>query len=132
MWTLSRLWASFFVASSNDTRPTLYPESEVPLTCTRCHRCDSSLLGDHERWLISVNVTADFEPDLAHAPDDPAIAIPRLISALEGDEEGADEAEADVHSEMAFVLCARCRHQWMDNPLGVVGRRDGQPIYLLH
>lgn len=103
------------------------------MTCTRCHRCDRSLIGDDERWLVSVNVTADFEHDLAHTSaitDDPAIAIPRLIAAFEG----VDPAELndEVHSEMAFLLCARCRTQWLDNPLGLAGRPRTQANYLLH
>jgi len=100
------------------------------LSCARCHRCDRTLLGDNERWLISVNVTADFEPDLGRMPDDPTAAIPRLIASFEGRD--ADDLEDEVHSELAFLLCARCRRQWMDNPLGVVGRRRTSDNYLLH
>ena len=102
----------------------------MPLSCARCHRCDRTLLGDNERWLVSVNVTADFEPDLGRMPDDPTAAIPRLIAAFEGRD--ADDLEDEVHSELAFLLCARCRRQWMDNPLGVVGRRRTSANYLLH
>ena len=101
------------------------------MTCTRCHRCDRSLLGDNERWLVCVNVTADFDQDLAAAgPEDPSLAIPRLIAAFEG--ATAQDLEEEIHSEMAFLLCARCRTQWLDNPLGLAGRPRTQANYLLH
>lgn len=103
------------------------------MTCTRCHRCDRSLIGDDERWLVCVNVTADFEQDLADSPamsQDPALAIPRLIAAFEGAD--AADLEDEAHSELAFLLCARCRTQWLDNPLGLAGRPRSQANYLLH
>ena len=101
------------------------------VTDARCHRCDRSLLGDSERWLVCVNVTADFEPDLAALGrvEDPEIAIPRLLATLEASDEPPED---EIHKELAFVLCARCRVQWMANPLGAGPNGEHRPSYLLH
>ena len=92
-----------------------------------CHRCDRALASGQPRYIVAIHVTADVDERLPE-DEDPALGIPRLLAAIEGRDE--EDLEREVHDEIAFTLCARCRGLWIDNPLGITGAPKAQQPYL--
>ena len=72
-------------------------------------------------------MTADFDGHIP-AEEDPESALREVIAHLGGRSTG--DLEQEVHAEMAFLLCPKCRSLWADNPLGVRKRPTHATAFL--
>jgi hypothetical protein len=82
-----------------------------------CHRCGAQLTrGDGSLYFVRIEAFADPEVILPEAPDDSRAEMERLM------EEASRRSEAElmdeVYRRLTITLCARCYHQWIENPAG--------------
>jgi hypothetical protein len=95
----------------------LCPQDDQPL---RCRRCRTELTpGRGDFYVVHVEAVADPSPPVFTDEDlarDPRAEIERLVEALA--DLSAQEAMDQVFRRLAFLLCASCYRQWIDNPVG--------------
>ena len=86
-----------------------------------CDRCGRLLEESALRYIVEISVTADVPPELDPALFDLDVRaeISRLLERLEA--MSAEEAEAEVHQKMVYLLCPTCRKVFIQNPLGQTG-----------
>lgn len=87
------------------------------------------LIDGELRYVVSISVTADFDGFLPEVSD-PEAEMERVLSLAETRCERSLSAE--VHDELAFLLCAHCHGRWLDNPLGVPRRHATGASAFLH
>lgn len=94
---------------------------------TSCNRCGVELQPGSLKYLITINVAADFDGVLPAqvAAEDLEVFMRQLDS--EEAAEGPPEGTPDVFLSQGYVLCAACKAAFLADPLGVHLRGDGAP-----
>ncbi len=92
-----------------------------------CDRCGRLLEETEVRYIVEIAVTADVPPEIDPSlfEQDVAAEMARLLRALESVSQ--EDAEAEVHQKMMYLLCPSCRRVFVQNPLGRIG---GWPSFL--
>ena len=88
---------------------------------TSCNRCGVELAAGSLKYLVTVNVTADFDgvlPTQVELED-----LEAFMRQL--DREDPAKAENDVYLSQGYVLCPACKAAFLADPLGVKTRGDG-------
>jgi hypothetical protein len=81
---------------------------------TYCERCGTPIGEGALRFLVTVNVTADFDGTLpAEGGIEDLEAFMRKL-----DKEDPRKLEHDVFQSKAFLLCPACKNEFMKHPLG--------------
>ncbi len=83
-----------------------------------CDRCGRILGESAVRYVVVISITADVpaELEIDQAMEDVEAEIERLLERL-GDI-SAEEAEAQVHQRMVYLLCPDCREAFAGDPIG--------------
>jgi len=85
-----------------------------------CERCGVKLEEGALRYVVTINVTADFDGVLpAEGEIEDLEAFMRRI-----DKKGSGRAEHDVFQSKAFILCPVCKAELMKHPLGAAPPED--------
>ena len=82
---------------------------------TACNRCGTELSPGGLKYLVTVNVTADFDgvlPTQVEMED-----LEAFMRQL--DSEDPAKAENDVYLSRGYVLCPACKVAFLADPLGV-------------
>ena len=90
---------------------------------TSCNRCGAELLPGSLKYLVTINVTADFDgvlPTQVEMED-----LEAFMRQL--DSEDPAKAESDVYLSQGYLLCPACKAVFLADPLGVKVRGDGPP-----
>lgn len=82
----------------------------------RCDRCGATLPDGALFYILKIALTQGFDGVI---PDDGEADLDALARRIDEKTRGVPERllEEDVHQEMAFVLCPRCREKFAANPL---------------
>ncbi len=80
-----------------------------------CAKCGKGLPSGGVKYIISINIIADFDGILPEMVDDEEIA--RLLQ--EAEKMDQETLEKEVHQEMAYLLCKPCRDTFAENPLNL-------------
>lgn len=82
---------------------------------TSCKRCGADLAPGSLKYLVTVNVVADFDGTLpTQAEMEDLEAFMRQL-----DREDPVQAEKDVYQSQGFVLCPACKAAFLADPLGM-------------
>lgn len=81
----------------------------------QCAKCGKWLSPGGMKYIISINIIADFDGILPEEVDDEEIA--RLLQEAEGMDQ--ETLEKEVHQEMAYLICKPCRDAFAKNPLNL-------------
>ena len=91
---------------------------------TYCERCGEKIEGGALRYLLTINVTADFEGTL---PSDGEIEDLEAFMA-QMDRSDPVKLQNDVYQSRGFLLCPRCKREYMEDPLAQsTGEPDDDP-----
>lgn len=88
---------------------------------TSCNRCGTELASGRLKYLVTVNVTADFDgvlPTQVEMED-----LEAFMRQLDG--ETSAKAENDVYLSQGYVLCPACKAAFLADPLGTRTPGDG-------
>ncbi|MDF1555902.1 MAG: hypothetical protein P1P84_22700 [Deferrisomatales bacterium] len=88
---------------------------------TSCNRCGVDLAAGSLKYLVTVNVTADFDgvlPTQVELED-----LEAFMRQL--DSEDPAKAENDVYLSRGYVLCPACKAAFLADPLGTRAPGDG-------
>jgi hypothetical protein len=80
---------------------------------TSCNRCGIELAAGSLKYLVTVNVTADFDgvlPTQVELED-----LEAFMRQVDARDEGA--LEKDVYQSQGFVLCPNCKAAFLRDPL---------------
>lgn len=80
-----------------------------------CAKCGKRLPPGSVKYIVSINIIADFDGILPEAVDDEEIA--RLLQ--EAEKMDQETLEKEVHQEMVYLLCKPCRDTFAGNPLNL-------------
>ena len=90
---------------------------------TTCNRCGAELDPGSLKYLITVNVVADFDGVLPTQ-----VEVEDLEAFMrQMDSEEPEKAENDVYQSQGYILCPGCKAAFLADPLGVKTRGDGPP-----
>lgn len=80
----------------------------------KCKKCGEELSPGKLKYVVTVNVTADFDGVLpAEGEIEDLEAFMQQI-----DKEDPVKMERDVFQSLGFILCPECKAKYMENPLG--------------
>jgi hypothetical protein len=79
-----------------------------------CARCGLVFQPGQTRYLVTINVVADFDGTIGPAPT--AGELERLWSDVE--QKSEQELLDEVYQKMTYVICKPCRDSWVSSPLG--------------
>jgi hypothetical protein len=82
-----------------------------------CFKCGKVLPVGGLKYIVSINILADFEGVLLEPSGNIDEEIEKLIKELKNRDPEA--IEKDVHQRMAFQLCKSCKDQFAKDPLGI-------------
>ncbi len=88
---------------------------------TSCNRCGTELPSGRLKYLVTVNVTADFDgvlPTQVEKED-----LEAFMRQLDG--EASAKAENDVYLSQGYILCPACKAAFLADPLGTRTPGDG-------
>ncbi|UCD84859.1 MAG: hypothetical protein JSU92_01340 [Deltaproteobacteria bacterium] len=80
-----------------------------------CAKCGKRLRPGSVKYIISINIIADFDGILPEEVDEREIA--RLIR--EAKKMDQETLEREVHQGMVYLLCKPCRDIFAENPLNL-------------
>lgn len=82
-----------------------------------CDRCGGRIGPGDIRYLVRLSVNVD-DGGVISGPigEDEIDAIIRELSKAD-----PEELERDVHEERSYIICPRCRREFMKDPLGKKG-----------
>jgi len=84
----------------------------------RCDRCGIELGAEDGIYRVEIRVYADLTRSMPFVPPDRnEVEIDELLQKLKDLE--ASLIEEDVHQEMSFLLCRRCKERFAANPLNL-------------
>ena len=84
-----------------------------------CQRCDIKLTAETPGYIISIKIIADWNENLTEASQSSNDLSDKLAEVLtQIDSLTAEELEASVYEQSAFIICGRCRNVLSKDPLG--------------
>jgi hypothetical protein len=93
-----------------------------------CSRCGRRLAPGGTRYVVTINVTADFDGYLGPGPGVGEVDFDEVFRMAADKSE--DELINEVAQKLSFWLCKPCRDEWVEEPLGREaagpGSRGGQ------
>jgi hypothetical protein len=99
----------------------------------RCCGCGKELPEGQLRYVVNIRAVADFDGVLPKISGD---LEEEIASALaEAEQMDSCELEKDVHQEVTFFLCKRCKEEFMSDPLDTgedLALRKGKASSLMH
>lgn len=85
--------------------------------CQFCARCGKELPLGSLKYLVKIEVYADFDGYIADEPlEDAELKMMELLNEML--ERDPEELERDVYWKELHLLCKGCRDRFMANPLG--------------
>ncbi len=85
-------------------------------TVQYCGSCGRALVGGNTRYLVTINIVADFDGHI----EAPESSMDRSNLWREIENKSERELTDEVYQRMSFVLCKRCRDDWVKHPFGEV------------
>lgn len=98
-----------------------------------CSRCGKYLHEGSLKYIVRINVFADFDGYLCDEDKSSAEDLQSLIRQIK--DKTPETLENDIYQEMAFLLCKSCRNIFIKNPLNLsqqCGAPKGKLSDLLH
>ncbi len=83
-----------------------------------CDGCGTHIQSGETRYIVHMTITADDAQTVSPVTDE---EMEEIIARFES--ANSIDLEQQVYSERSFILCARCKQRFMQNPLGK-GSRD--------
>ncbi len=80
----------------------------------KCFCCGKRLPEGHLRYVVTIKALADFDGVLPELEGNVQDEIEYILA--EAEEADADDLEKDVHQEVIFFLCKRCKEEFMSDP----------------
>ncbi len=77
-----------------------------------CSKCGLILYEGDLKYIVSMHIVADYDGVIAEDISDDEME--RLIAELETSDK--ELTERDVHQELAFILCKRCKDVFVKDP----------------
>jgi len=99
-----------------------------PHTVQYCARCGRAFRKDQTRYLVSIQVVADFDGTLS--PAGRGGERRRMWKEIEAKTE--EELTNEVAQKLSFTLCKPCRDVWVAAPLGEEAAEDGPDAGRMH
>jgi hypothetical protein len=93
-----------------------------------CARCGRLFRDGQTRYLVIINVVADFDGTLG-PPGAPG-ELTKLWKEVE--EKSEEELQNEVFQKLSFTLCKPCRDSWVSSPLGESLDHDAPAAGQLH
>ncbi|HAP66818.1 MAG TPA: hypothetical protein DCQ99_03185 [Nitrospinae bacterium] len=81
-----------------------------------CDRCGVKIPEGGLKYIVRVNIIADDDNIISEDITDEELDA--MISGIK--EFDPDMLERDVHQDLAFVLCKRCKEQFVRNPFNTI------------
>lgn len=80
-----------------------------------CDRCGVKIPEGGLKYIVAIHIVADTDNVISGDISDDELDL--LISEVERAD--PDMMERDVHQELAFILCKRCKEQFARNPFNI-------------
>ncbi|MFH1624653.1 MAG: hypothetical protein ABID54_05790 [Pseudomonadota bacterium] len=84
-----------------------------------CFRCGSKVLVGGLKYIINITIWADFDGTLLEPEGDVGDEIQRLLKKIENLDQ--ETLEKDVCQDLQFIVCKRCKDQWVQDLLNTGG-----------
>jgi len=84
---------------------------------TFCIRCGKNLPPGSLKYIVDLQVYADFDGYLAEEEGDVRSRIKRLVEEIEQKDEA--DLEEEVYLRQIYLICKDCRDRFLSNPLNI-------------
>jgi hypothetical protein len=84
---------------------------------TFCLRCGKSLPRGSLKYIVDLQVYADFDGYLAEEGEDLELSLGKVLEEAEGRDE--EELEEEVYLRQLYLVCKDCRDRFLSNPLNI-------------